>query len=85
MGSGGEDVQLSSAARAQFPYSVEVKNRERLNIHTALAQAEANSGVHEPLLVFSKDRCKTYAAVAWPTMLKLLTAGAEGGVRLGSG
>ena len=72
MGSGGEDVRLSSAARALFPFSVEVKNRERLNVHTALAQAEANSGVHEPLLIFSKNRSRVWAAVQWPTLLRLL-------------
>ena len=79
MGSGGEDVQLSAAARAVFPFSVEVKNRERLNVHAALAQAEANAGESEPLLVFSKNRAKTWAAVQWPTLLRLLAAGAEGG------
>lgn len=79
MGSGGEDVQLSAAARAVFPFSVEVKNRERLNVHAALAQAEANAGACEPLLVFSKNRAKTWAAVQWPTLLRLLAAGAEGG------
>ena len=74
MSSGGEDIQLSSAARAVFPYSVEVKNRERLNVFAALAQAEANSGAHAPLLLFSKNRCQTYAAMPWPTLLQLLAA-----------
>ena len=79
MGSGGEDVQLSSAARAVFPFAVEIKNRERLNVHAALAQAEANAGAHEPLLVFSKNRSKTWAAVQWPTLLRLLAAEAARG------
>ncbi len=32
MGAGGEDVQLSPAARKLFPYSLECKNVEKLNV-----------------------------------------------------
>ena len=55
MGAGGEDVQLSPAARRHFPYSVECKNVEKLNVWNAYEQAEANSGKHEPLLVMKKN------------------------------
>ena len=55
MGAGGEDVQLSPAARRLFPYSVECKSVEKLNVWGAYEQAEANSGEHEPLLIMKKN------------------------------
>ena len=58
MGCGGEDLQLSPAARRLFGYSVECKNVERLNVYDAYEQASANSGAHEPLLIMKKNRKK---------------------------
>ena len=58
MGAGGEDVQLSPAARRLMPYSIECKSVEKLNVWAAYEQAEANSGEHEPLLVMKKNRKK---------------------------
>ena len=43
MGDSGEDVLLSPAARKLFPFSVECKNQEKLNIWSALEQTENNS------------------------------------------
>ena len=45
MGAGGEDLQLSPAARRKFGYSVECKNVEKLNVWSAYEQAEASYGV----------------------------------------
>ena len=39
MGAAGEDVMLSPYARESFPYSIECKNTERVNIWKAYAQA----------------------------------------------
>ena len=39
MGAGGEDVVMARAAREKFPYSVECKNVERLNVWDAYDQA----------------------------------------------
>ena len=39
MGDSGEDILLSPAARRLFPFSVECKNQEKLNIWGALEQA----------------------------------------------
>jgi len=44
MGAGGEDLIMARAARQKFPYSIECKNVEKLNIWEAYAQATANSG-----------------------------------------
>lgn len=53
MGESGTDIKLSPLARTFFPYSVECKNVEKLNIWQAIAQAEANT----------KDGTKTLLAI----------------------
>ena len=58
MGCGGEDLQLSPAARKLFSFSIECKNVERLNVYDAYDQASANSGDYEPLLIMKKNRKK---------------------------
>ena len=55
MGAGGEDLIMSRAARHKFPYSVECKNQERLNIWQAWDQANGNKGIYEPLVVIKKN------------------------------
>jgi len=53
---------MSSGARQMFPYSVECKNQESLNVWSAFEQAKKNSGVYEPILIIKKNR-KTPLAV----------------------
>ena len=72
MGDSGEDILLSPAARRLFPFSVECKNQEKLNIWGALEQAEDNSGNHTPLVIFKRNRSKTYAVLEFDKLLKLL-------------
>ena len=55
MGSGGEDLIMARAARAKFPYSIECKNQEKLNIWSAWEQANGNKGLYEPLVVIKKN------------------------------
>ena len=55
MGAGGEDLIMSKAARTKFPFSVECKNQERLNIWSAWEQANSNRGVYEPLVVIKRN------------------------------
>ena len=55
MGSGGEDLIMSKAARHKFPYSIECKNQESLNIWKAWEQANGNKGLYEPLVVIKKN------------------------------
>jgi len=63
MGESGEDIKLSPAARDLFPYSVEAKNQEKLNIWASLEQAEENSREDStPLLFFKRNRSKLYVA-----------------------
>ncbi len=64
MGCGGEDVLLSPKARGKFPFSVEAKNTERLNLHRAYSQCVENSkDLHEPLLIVKKNHSKPLAVV----------------------
>ena len=72
MGAGGEDVQLSPAARSAMPYSIECKNTERLNLWGALEQCKGNApGGATPLVVFKRNRSDTYAVVPWPHLVRL--------------
>ena len=72
MGSGGEDLIMARAARAKFPYSIECKNQEKLNIWSAIEQADENSGNHTPLVIFKRNRTKTYAVLEFDKLLELL-------------
>ena len=72
MGAGGEDVQLSPAARRHFPYSIECKNVEKLNVWGAYDQAKANSGKHEPLLVMKKNHKKPLVVLDAEAFMELV-------------
>ena len=63
MGAGGEDIIMARDARKKFPFSIECKNVEKLNVYEAYAQAEANSGAHEPILFMKKNRKKPLVVV----------------------
>jgi hypothetical protein len=72
MGASGADLLLSPAARRLFPYSVECKNVEALNIWKALDQAA--KGAHSettPMVVFRKNNTPTHVALRWDSFLKL--------------
>jgi len=58
MGAGGEDLIMARAAREKFPFSVECKNVEKLNVWEAYEQAKANSGSYEPVVFFKKNNQK---------------------------
>ena len=59
MGATGADVFLSEKGYVKFPYDVECKNTERLNVWSAWDQAVANtSKSRRPLLVIKKNRRK---------------------------
>ena len=72
MGESGEDILLSPAARKLFPFSVECKNQEKLNIWKSLEQSEINSGNHTPIVIFKRNRTKTYVALEFDKLLELL-------------
>ena len=63
MGAGGEDLIMARDARQKFPFSIECKNQEKLNVYEAYAQACANSGDHEPILFMKKNHKKPLVVV----------------------
>jgi hypothetical protein len=73
-GAGGTDLLLSPAALRVFPYAVETKNQERVNLWAALAQAEANAGGLVPLVVLARNRTKPVAVLDWRAFLWLCAA-----------
>ena len=58
MGAGGEDLIMARAARKKFPYSIECKNQESVNVWKAYEQAEENSGDYEPIVVLKRNNTK---------------------------
>ena len=72
MGESGEDIKLSPAARKLIPYSFECKNQEKLNIWDSLNQAEENSGDYDPVLIFKRNRTKTYAVLELKDFIRLI-------------
>tara|TARA_S200002703_G_scaffold156535_1_gene162387 strand:- start:243 stop:599 length:357 start_codon:yes stop_codon:yes gene_type:complete len=72
MGEQGEDIKLSPAARRLIPYSFECKNQEALNIWSSLQQAEENSGDYDPVLIFKRNRSKTYAVINIEKFIELI-------------
>jgi len=63
MGAGGEDLIMARAARHHFPYSIECKNVEKLNVWEAYKQAQENSKDHEPIVVMKKNNHKALIVV----------------------
>ena len=72
MGETGEDIKLSTAARRLIPYSFECKNQEKINIWDSLQQAEENCGVYDPVLIFKRNRSKTYAVINIEKFIELI-------------
>jgi len=58
MGAGGEDLIMARSARKKFPYSIECKNQEKVNIWDAYEQAEENSKNYEPIVVLKRNNTK---------------------------
>lgn len=71
----GPDLILSPLAKRIFPFAIECKNVEKLNVWEALKQAESH--VHDnglgsvPVLIFSRNHSRTYIAMELEAFLKL--------------
>ena len=77
MGVSGEDLQLSPAARKLIPFAIECKNQEKLNVWDSLKQAEENSGDYSPVLIFKRNRSKTYAVLEIEKFIELINASSK--------
>lgn len=72
MGSNGEDIQLSTAAKAQFPFSVEAKARAKIAlVYDALEQAKSQNDL-TPLAVIKADRKSPLVVMTMEDFFKLL-------------
>jgi hypothetical protein len=71
MGAGGEDLIMARAAREKFPYSIECKNQESLNVWKSYEQAESNSGDYEPVVFIKRNKQKPLVVVDAEYFIKL--------------
>jgi len=78
MGEQGMDIKLSSRARDLFPYAIEAKAQESLNIWQALEQARVNAEKEKlmPLLVFKRNRSDIYVCLRFADFMGIVTKGA---------
>ena len=63
MGASGEGLIMARAAREKFPYSIECKNQEKLNVWNAYTQCDMNAKNYEPLVIIKKNNFKSLAVV----------------------
>ena len=63
MGSQGEDIILGRQSRDVFPFSIECKNQEAVNVWKAYEQASTNCKGYEPLVVIKRNRSKPLVLV----------------------
>ena len=70
-GAGGEDLIMARAARLKFPYSIECKNQESLNVWKSYEQAESNSGKYEPVVFIKRNNQKPLVVVDAEYFVKL--------------
>ena len=63
MGAGGEDLIMARAAREKFPYSVECKNQEKVNVWESYSQAVENSTDYERVVVIKRNNHKPLVIV----------------------
>lgn len=56
MGESGEDIIMAAAARNAFPFSIEAKAHEKINVYDFWAQACANAKeTHRPILFLRRN------------------------------
>ena len=72
MGESGEDIKMARAARDKFPFSIECKNVEKLNVYTAYEQACANAGDNEPIIIMKKNRKKPLVVIDAEAFVQLI-------------
>ena len=71
MGAGGEDLIMARAARQRFPYSIECKNQESINVWKSYEQAQENSKDYEPVVVLTRNNTKPLVLVHAEYSLKI--------------
>ena len=73
MGQQGTDIVMSAEARRRFPYAVECKNQETVNLWGAVRQARANCPEGMSWLVaIKKNRERPIIVMDWVAFLELV-------------
>jgi hypothetical protein len=70
----GEDLVLSPKAREMFPFSIECKNQEKVNVWQSFEQCYKNAYQinQTPLLVIARNRTEPLAVIELDDLLALL-------------
>lgn len=76
----GPDIWLSPLAKKHFPFDVECKCQEQLNIWAALKQAEGHGP--RPIVVFRRNRTKPYVALDLDLFMELVGGKNKGDEKL---
>jgi hypothetical protein len=72
MSGAGVDIQISPAMRVRFPFSIECKRTESLNVWAAFKQAKDNAvgGTH-PVVVVKSNRQPPLAVLTFETFMAM--------------
>jgi hypothetical protein len=73
MGQAGPDIYFAAQAQNEFPFAVECKHQDRLNLWAAIRQTEINAFGNDlvPLLVVKRSRGEPYAILPWTVFLHM--------------
>ncbi len=72
MGSQGEDIILGRQSRDVFPFSIECKNQEAVNVWKAYEQASENCKGYEPPVVIKRNRHKPLVVIDAEKFVQLI-------------
>lgn len=74
MGASGTDVYFSRDFENRFPYSIEAKCQESINIWESLEQAKANASLISPipLLIFKRAHSDIYVTLPFTNFLQII-------------
>lgn len=71
-GAGGEDVQLSPAARKLFPYQIECKNLAKIAVYNYYMQCQKH-GKHQPIVFIKQNHAKPLVVIDAEYFMDLVT------------
>ena len=68
----GVDIWLSEETAKIFPFAVECKRAEKLDLWGAIEQSETNANNLNPCVVFKRNRGKIYITLEFDKFLELI-------------
>lgn len=73
MGQHGTDVVLRGEAGVRFPFAIECKNQESLNLGKAIEQAKENKGDKDWIVIHKKNGTEEFCTLSFKTFLKFFS------------